>query len=315
MGKFPTTIFRHPLSQFVRLRTDGKYSEVSSIYMNGESCYRFEKVRMESGPTPCLEGIVDAVYLLTVDGSSRLKECLRRLNAQPLLSTVRVQHNRTFKNCPKPGVHSPDQDLRHAMSHCFRQALRRGEKRIVTLEDDCEFVGDPSTMRSVVRLFYDVDGGHAFQLGSIPMLATPYGTHMYRIHMGGAAHCVAWTREGMRLFLRRITPYVGREFVDILMTTRLRTFASKRPLAVQAHPMTDNAKDWLTGLDYILHRHVFRSHLDGRFFYATTHAVGAMGGTRMVAVWLSLLVSLVICFMLWRRPRPALSSGRESPQR
>lgn len=257
------------------------------------SCYKLHQVALNASSNAWLCRLIDAVYVLTVDDSERIHDCLHRLRRTPLLDKAYVQSNRTFCSCFKEGVSTPDQDLRHAMSQCMRTALARGHKRIVTMEDDCEIVSDCDTMRESVLQFYSMPDYDALQFGSIPMLST-IREGMIRIHMGGATHAIAWTERGMRRFLDRISAYNGRDFVDVLMTKRLQVVAPLKPLAVQKHPLTENAKHWCTAWNLVFHQYLFRSHQDGGFFYKTMHLVGQVGGTRMLGVWTALVLLMCV---------------------
>ena len=252
------------------------------------SCYTLYEVTLNTVCNAWLSRLVDAVYILTVDNSERIENCINRLRQTPLLSKAYVQSNRTFCKCFKEGVSTPDQDLRHAMSHCMRTALASGHKNIVTMEDDCEIVSD----RESLLQFYSMHECDALQFGSIPMLST-ITDGMFRIHMGGATHAVAWTERGMCRFLDRISTYSGKDFVDVLMTKKLQVLSPKKPLAVQKHPITQNSKHWCTAWNFLFHRYVFQSHKDGLVFYKTMHVVGNVGGTRMLGVWTAL--ALLMC--------------------
>ena len=245
-----------------------------------------------------MQGLIDAAYVLTIENSPRTADFLTRVRQLSPLDVIVVQYNKTHKHCKKTGVTSPDSDLRHAMANCIKAALKRGEKRVLIMEDDCEFLGTRFTRKNVtaIDLFVKDKDIDAYLLGCIPMLSTPTadGQHL-RIYRGGAAHAVLWTQRGMCKFMTRISRTHEKAHVDTLITTLLSVYAPIAPYAVQKHPDTTNSRAWLHGLDYVIHRHVLKSHIDGEPFYRWTHRCGRVGGTYVVL--LSVIAICVVTYM------------------
>lgn len=264
-----------------------------------DACYRSETVHLrKSGGF--MEGLIDAAYILTIDGSVRTRQCLRRVLSSAPLNRVTVQHNRTYAVCNKHRVTSNDLDIRHAIAHCIRGALARGDKRVILMEDDCEFIPSQITPVNMKRLatFLDTVEIDAYLLGCVPMISTQTacGEHLC-IHRGGGLHATIWTRSGMQNFLNKVAQTETNEFVDVLITTTLRVYAPIAPFAVQKHPDTTNSKQWMRGLDYVMHRYILKSHLDGVRFYMWCHRCGSVGGTYVVFVT-ALTLFVVACRML-----------------
>ena len=213
-----------------------------------KKCYWQESKHFENDGV--MKDIIDAAYVLTLDDSHRTSDFISRMHELTPLSTIVVQYNKTYRKCDKPGVTSPDTDLRHAMAYCIQNALKRGERRILIMEDDCEFL--PSQFNrdnmQIVKEFLDTyDNVDAYLLGCIPMVSIPTadGKHL-RVYRGGGAHAVLWTQKGMRNFMKYIAKTTKTGFVDTLMTTTLCVYTRIWPYAVQKHPDTANSKNWKT---------------------------------------------------------------------
>lgn len=259
-------------------------------------CYRQRRVRVASSGV--MQGLIDAAYVLTVENSHRTPDFLTRMRQLSPLDVIVVQYNKTYKQCNKASVTSADLDLRHAIARCMKTALKRGERRVLIMEDDCEFLPNQFTRENVTAidiLLNDKDDIDAYFLGCIPMLSMPTanGQHM-RIYRGGALHAVLWTQCGMRNFMKRVARTHEKGHVDILITQSLGVYAPILPYAVQKHPDTTNSSAWLHGLDYVIHRHVVKSHLDGEPFYKWTHRCGCIGGTYVVLLSV-ITICVVIC--------------------
>lgn len=260
-----------------------------------ETCYRYKVVHLTG--VGIMEDIIDAAYVMTLENSPRVTDMVTRLQQLTPLSNVVVQYNKTYRNCNKSGVvNTPNLDLHHAMRTAMQTALKQGSRHILLMEDDCEFLPrftreNALYINQFLREDNDID---AYLLACIPMISMPTmnGKHM-RIFSGGSTHAVLWTEKGMREFLKLpLRNGADEVFVDILITTKLRVFAPSSPYAVQLHADTENSRNWMKGLDFVIHRHVFKSHLDGKPFYTWAHSAGMFGGT-MILTWL-LLVSVIV---------------------
>lgn len=272
------------------------------------TCYRRRHVRLAD--TGLLERIVDAAYVLTTERSDRIDTMIHRLRRLPPYPSVVVQYNKTYKHCCKPGITTPDHDIRHAMSYCIRGALNRGERRVLIMEDDCELLPETFTTHTV-KAMHDVllqdKEADAYLFGCCPQWSTlTKDARHLRIHHGGSLHGVVWTERGMRRFLDSISTTKQRGPVDILITTMLRVYAPVRPMAVQKHPDTDNSRMWMYGFHYVLHRHIFQSHKDGRTFYRHAHLVGCLGGTYMLLTVTTTATIVAVLVVLSRRKHTKL---------
>lgn len=258
-----------------------------------ETCYRYEVVHLGIG---IMEDIIDAAYVMTLENSPRVTEMVTRLQQLTPLSSVVVQYNKTYRNCNKSGIiNTPNLDLHHAMRKAMQTALKQGSRHILLMEDDCEFLPKQFTRENafyIKQLLREDDDIDAYLLGCIPMISVPKmnGKHM-RIFRGGSTHAVLWTEKGMREFLKLpLRNGADEVYVDLLITTKLRVFAPSSPYAVQLITDTENSRNWMKNLDFVIHRHVFKSHLDGKPFYTWSHRAGMFGGTMIT--WLLVIITI-----------------------
>ena len=239
--------------------------------MNDTTCYRNETLNLKK--TGVLDAIVDASYILTTQSSIRVDECISRIRMHPPHSIVHVRYNQTFKFCVKPNIHNARDDMLHAHRQCLNDALGRGYTRFLVMEDDCEYI--VRRMHMLLPLIETMPSdADALFLGCVPKRSRRIGS-LLRVYEAGGTHAVVWTATGAQHFLA----LDKRGHVDTLVTTHLTVYAPLVPIAVQRHPKTENSKSWNTGMTYVCHRWVFRSHRDGRALYEWGHRLGHIGGS------------------------------------
>ena len=116
---------------------------------------------------------------------------------------------------------------------------------------------------------------------------------------GCVTHAIIHTQTSMTYvsqmpFANDNNPY------DIRMMAALDAYTYKRPLAIQAHPVTENSKRFCP----LALRYVFRltnAEKDGALFYELAHMLGRHGGYhRMCRFLVSLLAGAVIITIMTR---------------
>lgn len=271
------------------------------------ACYRNETLDLKK--PGAFEAVVNAAYILTTEGSTRIAECISRTRMHPPHSMVHVRYNKTFKNCQKPNVHNSRDDLLDAHRKCLDDALDRGYTRFLVMEDDCEYI--VQRMHLLLPLVETMPAdADALLLGCVPIRSRRVGS-LLRVYRAGGTHAVVWTAAGARRFLA----LDERGHVDLLMSTRLVVYAPLVPIAVQRHPDTENSKTWLVGIDYLMHRWVFRSHKDGRVLYEWGHRIGRIGGTFQLIEAIVIAVFLFLFGMALRlHVTPSVSRRARCPQ-
>src|SRR5210317_1161689 len=101
-------------------------------------CYRFvEEVSKHTGNfVEC----IDCMYVLLMEGTDREAQVREHIKEAGITSKVIYQYNKGYRECKKNlRVQATNYDLEHALKNAFRDALAKGYKRIIVLEDDCEF--------------------------------------------------------------------------------------------------------------------------------------------------------------------------------
>ena len=102
-----------------------------------DSCYYYREYKLPKGN---LDSTVDCTYVLIMHDSPREDQIYQHIMKAEPTSRVIFQYNYGYKKCNKSlRKNKPNIDLEHAVKTMFKHALDSGYKRILVLEDDCEF--------------------------------------------------------------------------------------------------------------------------------------------------------------------------------
>jgi hypothetical protein len=138
-------------------------------------CYRFEEV-----DTGKLRGVfdkyVEMVYLLTLEGSDRTENAIKRVGA--ISSRLTVQYNKGC-NCAHKNmsIKKSHADLSHALGNIFRHAVKKKYTNILVLEDDFVFDSDYYTREDVNEI-----GRFISEVTSRPTTSEPYHCSLFLFH-------------------------------------------------------------------------------------------------------------------------------------
>lgn len=236
---------------------------------------------------------VDAVFLLTMFGSSRREHYFDELQRIVPLNVVHIIHNPGYK--VKRGVHCCTDDLWHANKTIWSYAFRCGYKYILILEDDVIF-GDVHLHN--IRQILEKHEPRAVNLGCIPWVSYPtIISNVYKILRGGTTHamiynCVHAHRLGMQM------PTVTAQ-IDTVVHKNLHPLGVFPPVAYQTFPLTKNMKElgpfWRIGWTYI---RAWNVHVPGpnvALFFRVHGAAGGIGGVILVVVFSCVYIVLRHC--------------------
>lgn len=192
--------------------------------------------------------MVDACAVLTMEGSSRIRDVWKQLDTYCPSRTLLIFENTGFKHCQKCLCEQrADYDVMHAYGVMFNVLASRFE-RVITFEDDffwSSHVRNARHMWNIIRFMDHTPSVDHYMLGCIPILSLPLGRH-WRVFMAGGAHAIVHSRRGMQKFLDRYANICSSStsLIDFYLTRYGKVCAYYLPLAYQTFPMTTQREQW-----------------------------------------------------------------------
>lgn len=219
-------------------------------------------------------------YIITMHKSSRRKQYMRQIRKYRPTARVVVLHNYGFRACKKPSwVCGTSLDLWHANQTIASRET--GDEPVLIMEDDCEFLPQLREWAARIETFLVSDHCvEAYSLGSNPFISLPVDKHHTRMYIGGSAHAVIYSAVARKKMIQAGKPTKYAKNHDTWLFSKLKTYISRIPLAVQTHPMTANSKEWAP-IPYFVYAPIIRAlkaDSDGTFLYTYSHTFGRVGG-------------------------------------
>ena len=204
-------------------------------------CYRYEYYNFSHGK---FDEAVDCTYVLLMENSPREETILNTLSKYKPTSKCIIQYNEGYKKCHKElKKQTPNNDLVHCLKTAFRHALLNGYKRILVLEDDCEFderINDVFITSDICQ-FINEHNPDIYSLGSI-FLMSPldilFSRHC-RMYALGMTHAVIYNHTYMSK--KQDTDFFMGA-IDVEPNLHWSKFTYHKPIAYQTMPDTENSK-------------------------------------------------------------------------
>ena len=207
-------------------------------------CYYYEEFHVTQGS---LDPSVDCTYVLIMHGSPRKEQIYQNIVKSNLTTNVVFQYNYGYKKCAKDlRKRGPNYDLEDANKKAFKHALDRGYKRILLLEDDCEFderVRDPRVIEDLNSFLIEKNLS-IYSLGTTFSISSPIDIITQKKHhlllYNTAAHAVLYNEDYMR-------HAINRDFLlghaDMEHNVHASKYTYYKPVAYQKVEETENAKE------------------------------------------------------------------------
>lgn len=223
------------------------------MYMS--ECYYYEEYTLESGS---LDPSVDHLYVLTMHESPRINKLKEQINKAKVVSNITIQYNYGYKKCQKElKQQKPNYDVIHALQTVFRHALSKGYKRIMVLEDDCQFderIRDPEVIDDLNSFFIQKDP-QVYNFGSGFGLVNPLDVLLHNKHQlvlcMYLAHCVVYNQDYMQHAAHTFKTHSP----DIEFNRVFSKYVYHKPLAYQILEETENFKHGGWGIWAYFHKY------------------------------------------------------------
>lgn len=214
-----------------------------------DTCYYYRDYKLPNGN---LDPSVDCTYVLIMHESPREQQIYQQIvKAEPTTRVV-FQYNLGYKKCQKTlREDKPNIDLEHAVKTVFKHALDRGYKRILVLEDDCEFderIQNPEVIDDLNTFLVDKDPS-VYNFGSILPIVSPVDVvannkHQFLLY-NTTAHATVYNDVYMSYAMEH-------DFMmghaDFETNRHLSKYTYKYPLAYQKVVKTENSQEGWGGI-------------------------------------------------------------------
>lgn len=209
-------------------------------------CYHNIKINLDTPGK--LDSCVDVTIILTMEDSDRHEQIMNEVTKASLTSNIIVQVNKGYKKCNKNiEKQSTEYDLGHALKNAFKYALNNGLKRILVLEDDCEFdhetISYPETCQSICNFLAHRDP-EVYDLGRDGALFLdefPYTFKHFKVTKIYGTQSIIYNDIHMR---KRISGPDKEAHVDAELKHHSNKFSYCMPLTAQKIEETENSKTW-----------------------------------------------------------------------
>lgn len=179
---------------------------------------------------------VDLAIVLTMENSSRTFDDPVLLN---LARYTYLQINKGYKNCNKPGVNNPAQDLQHAFKNAMKNTFEYDN--VIIFEDDAKFNNKYSIDEFTnIDNFIKTERFDIYSFGCISVNIPTISDHKFIFSSLGASHAIIYSKPARNNLL-----YIDGNHIDTDIITKLtHKYKYKYPLICQTFPDTESKKDW-----------------------------------------------------------------------
>jgi hypothetical protein len=205
-------------------------------------CYRLVEEVFEVPGN--FESCIDCTYVLIMEGTPREEQIRKHVTTAGITSRVVYQYNKGYKKCHKKlRISSTNYDLEHALKNVFGDALGKGYKRILVLEDDCEFddrIRNPLIIDDICNFLVNKNP-NVYSLGAFLPVVNPltFSNHQ-RLLLNSGSHAIIYNDEYMR-WLMNNDCILGH--TDFETNRHWSKFTYKLPLAYQKMTRTENVEN------------------------------------------------------------------------
>jgi hypothetical protein len=206
------------------------------------------------------DDIVDCTYVVLCCGEfpKRLENVNKNIEILRPTKTVKLVYNNGFDNCYLS--YTVNQDLINIQSFIFEDALERGYKRILYLEDDFELKKEISKSDIYnIGKFFKSNDPDVYGIGNIGMcdirsIFKPHEKTMFNFL--GLTHAIFYNKKYMKNYLEYIKKIDTKNYMIDTITTKIpdiETYRYYKPLVYQKFPSTENQKNgWSNGFGKFL---------------------------------------------------------------
>lgn len=211
------------------------------------SCYSYQTMHFKHGALD-----VDAVYVLTMENSSRIDGLKSQLYHHKPGANIIIQINKGFRACrkrlcgnSKTDIDISVEDISHAYLNAFQHALDNGYKNVLILEDDAVFSDLYFTTENidVVNDFIPKlqKNGFVFALGVLPWASLYHSNGIRRSLLSTGTHATIFPQRIMEEILLDCNSIHD---IDLYINFHCTRYFHSLPLVSQTFAATENRANW-----------------------------------------------------------------------
>lgn len=206
-----------------------------------EHCYTRKILNYKNG----IFDSIDCTYIITTYNSTRIDKLIDTINKIRPTKKVVVQYNKTYKNCNKKlEKYLVNYDLSDANIHAFKHAITNNFKRVLVLEDDCEFDDRIHNKRitNSINKFLKLKNPDIYNFGTTISITNPFDI-LFKEHqlllLNSCAHATVYSERYMKDIVKRGGHILGH--VDFNTNMYMSKYTFHKPIAYQKILPTENA--------------------------------------------------------------------------
>jgi hypothetical protein len=217
-------------------------------------CYSYEIINFEHSYLN-----VDAVYVLTMENSDRIKKIKKQLYIYKPGKKNIIQINKGYKKCAKrlcdnskEVINNTYNDLSHAYLNAFKNAIKNKYQNILILEDDAIFSPEyynACNLKIVNEFIPKLNSNHfVFALGLVPWLSLYYSYGIRRSIMASGTHATIFPISVINSIVHNCNSMSD---IDVYVNSRCVRYFYNYPLVMQTFPETENSKHWCKDFGFV----------------------------------------------------------------
>jgi len=202
-----------------------------------------------------LDKVIDAVYVLLLEGSDRTNKVYRQVHDYQLSKNNHILINQGYKKCKKDLCDNKSYyDLMDANIQAFKHAENKGYQNILVLEDDFIFdhrIRDPVVLKDL-ESFINHNEFTIYSLGSFNYWVTLNLKNIKHpgVRISSCAHALILSKGGRETILSKFKKDTCLENTimdglhDQWYNIIDKRYSYYKPICYQTFPITENYREW-----------------------------------------------------------------------
>lgn len=211
-------------------------------------CSEYKYISFNRG---ILDNLIDAVYVILLNGSKRSKFVYQQIYDYKLSKNNFIQINESFKNCYNNTMckQTVGHHLINNNINILKHANEKNYNNILVFEDD--FILDPKIKnKKIIKNLEDFINNNNFNLyflGVIPILFNSVSINHIKLSYYKCTHSVIYSKSARNVIIKtyeKNSCLLGDHWDGPYFQNLPKKYMYKSPLCFQNFPQTENRKNW-----------------------------------------------------------------------
>lgn len=205
--------------------------------------YRYEHVFVNK--TCLFDNYIDAVYILTMENSTRRDDYMEQIKKNNPHSKIIIQHNKGFKKCKKKLYEQNTiHDLNDAYYHAFLHAKSNNYNNILIFEDDFFFDNIKQEDIHEIGMFIKNNDYHIYNLGPGVNISLPSTLKHHLSIICTCTHGVIYNMKYFDFYINKYNEGFNMMCDNVWNQLDIIKYKYYKPICFQTFPITENIKNW-----------------------------------------------------------------------